>query len=319
MNRRALITGIVGMDGSHLAELLLEKGYEVHGLIRRCSTPTTWRLAAFIDQLHLHDGDLLDSGSLTRIVRTVRPHEVYNLAAQSFVAASFDEPDHTGNVTGLGTVRLLEALRQGGGDARFYQASSSEMFGSAAPPQSEQTPFHPRSPYGVAKLYAHFSTLNYREAYGFHASNGILFNHESERRSEHFVTRKITMAVARIHAGLQKKLVLGNINARRDWGYAPDYVDAMWRMLQRETPDDYVIATGATHSIRDFLAAAFGAVDLKWEPFVVTDPTFYRPAEVDVLQGDASKACNVLGWIPTVSFNELVKRMVRADIDRLRA
>jgi GDPmannose 4,6-dehydratase len=317
--KRALITGISGQDGSYLAEFLLAKDYEVHGIVRRASSPNRWRIGHILERLHLHDGDLLDGGSLTRIVRQVRPHEVYNLAAQSHVRASFDEPDHTGDVTGLGTLRLLEAVRQCGKDARFYQASSSEMFGSSPPPQNERTLFHPRSPYAVAKVFAHHSTVLYREAYGLHASCGILLNHESPRRGEDFVTRKITRAAARIKLGQQSKLYLGNLDAKRDWGFAGDYVEAMWLMLQQETPDDYVIATGETRSVREFLDAAFGFLGLDWKKYVEVDPAFFRPAEVDALQGDCTKARDVLRWAPKVSFVELVEMMVRADGERLGA
>ena len=312
--KRALLTGITGQDGSYLAELLLQKGYEVHGLLRRSSSPTTARIDHLRPRLRLHDGDLTDGGSLCRIVRAVRPDEVYHLAAQSHVGISFEEPDHTGDVTGLGTVRLLEAVRQSGKDARFYQASSSELFGSQPPPQSETTPFHPRSPYGVAKLYAYASTVNYREAYGMHASNGILFNHESPRRGEAFVTRKISRAAARIKCGLQDKLSLGNLDARRDWGHARDFVEAMWRMLQQEQPGDYVIATGQMHTVREFTEAAFSLLGLDWQAHVEIDPRFARPAEVDALCGDASKAKAVLGWAPRTPFSRLVQEMVEADL-----
>ena len=316
--KRALITGILGMDGSYLAEFLLDRDYEVHGLMRRSSSVSTWRIDPFRHRLHLHEGDLTDGGSLTRIVRAVRPHEVYNLAAQSHVHASFSEPDHTGEVTGLGAVRVLEAIRQAGIDARYYQASSSEMFGSEAPPQSEKTPFHPRSPYASAKVFAHHTTVNYREAYGFHASCGILFNHEGPKRSPAFVTRKITQAAARIKCGLQEKLLLGNLDAKRDWGYAGDYVEAMWLMLQQENPDDYVVATGETHSVLEFAAAAFDAVGLDWQKYVEIDPSLYRPAEVNALRGDASKARRVLGWEPKVKFAELVAMMVAADVQEAK-
>lgn len=310
----ALITGITGQDGSYLAELLLSKGYDVHGILRRSSSPSTVRIDPIRHELHLHDGDLLDCGSLCRIVRSVRPDEVYNLAAQSHVQVSFDEPDHTGDVTGLGTVRLLEAIRLSGKDARFYQASSSELFGSSRPPQSEATPFHPRSPYGCAKIYAYWATVNYREAYGMHASNGILYNHESPRRSETFVTRKITKAAARIKLGLQDKLLLGNLDARRDWGHARDYVEAMWHMLQQDKPGDYVVATGQMHSVQEFVETAFGFVGLDWRKHVEIDQRMVRPAEVDALCGDASRARNMLGWAPKTSFEDLVREMVEADL-----
>jgi len=322
--KTALITGISGQDGSYLAELLLAKGYEVHGLVRRSSSITTQRLD-FIYQdphesdrrLHLHYGDLLDAVSLVNLVRDIQPSEIYNLGAQSHVRVSFDIPENTAEATGLGTVRLLEAIRGSGLDTRFYQASSSEMFGSSPPPQNEDTPFHPRSPYASAKVFAFHTTVNFREAYGMFAVNGILFNHESERRGETFVTRKITRAVARIARGLQSHLYLGNLDARRDWGYAPDYVDAMWRMLQHETPQDFVIATGASHSVREFCETAFSHVGLDWEQHVRIDANYYRPSEVDDLVGDASKARAELGWIPTVGFEELVARMVDADVRAL--
>ena len=316
--KRALITGIVGQDGSYLAELLLSKSYEVHGLIRRSSSQNTTRIDGIRHKLQLHDGDLMDGGSLTRIVRSVRPHEVYNLAAQSFVAASFDEPDHTIDVTGLGCVRMLEAIRQSGSDARFYQASSSEMFGSTPPPQSEAATYHPRSPYSVAKVAAHHATVLYREAYKMHASCGILFNHESERRGETFVTRKITLAAARIKRGLQDKLFLGTLDAKRDWGYAPEFVEAMWRMLQQESPDDYVVATGEACTVRDFVEAVFAWHNLDWQKYVVVDPAFYRPAEVDYLCGDAAKAALKLGWKPTVKARQLARIMAEHD-DKLLA
>jgi GDPmannose 4,6-dehydratase len=314
MMPRALITGVTGQVGSYLAESLLEKGYEVHGLLRRSSSTSTHRIDPILDRVHLHDGDLLDGGSITRAVEDAKPDEVYNLAAQSFVPASFTSPIYTGDATGLGTARVLEAIRQSGRPIRFYQASSSEMFGSSAPPQSEVTVFRPRSPYGIAKLYAHCMTVNYREAYGLFACSGILFNHESSRRPEQFVTRKITRAVARIVAGRQDKLVLGNLDAKRDWGHARDYVRAMHLMLQAEAPDDYVIATGQTHTIREFLDVAFARVDRDWAKHVEVDPKFYRPAEVHALCGDASKARRVLGWAPAVTFAQLVGEMVDADL-----
>ena len=314
----ALVTGITGQDGSYLAELLLAKGYEVHGLVRRSSSVSRTRLqrlhqGADGDQVTLHYGDLDDPLGLVRIITTVQPDEVYHLAAQSHVQVSFDVPDYTGSVTGLGTLRLLEALRISGVPARFYQASSSEMFGSAPPPQNELTPFHPRSPYAIAKVYAYWATINYREAYGMFACNGILFNHESPRRGENFVTRKITKAVAAIAAGTQNTLHLGNLDARRDWGFAGDYVDAMWRMLQTDQPDDFVIATGEAHSVREFCEEAFGHAGLDYREHVVTDPRFFRPAEVDYLLGDPSKARKHLGWEPATRFTGLVRMMVDAD------
>lgn len=324
-HKRAFVTGITGQDGSYLAECLLQQGYEVHGLVRRTSTFGTQRIEHLYRDIHdaerplvLHHGDMADGSGLARLIRTIRPHEVYNLAAQSHVRVSFDQPTYTADVTGLGTLRLLEAIRDfqesTGFRIRFYQASSSEMFGTAAEsPQRETTPFRPRSPYGAAKLYAHSITVNYRESYGLHASCGILFNHESPRRGETFVTRKITRAAARIKAGLQRKLYLGNLDARRDWGFAGDYVEAMRLMLAQEEPDDYVIATGETHSVRDFCAQAFGRLDLDFRDFVEIDPRYLRPAEVDLLQGCADKARRRLGWRPRVSFAELVAMMVDAD------
>lgn len=315
--KRALITGITGQDGSHLADLLLAKGYEVHGIVRRQSSPNHWRIAHVIDRLHLHDGDLLDGGSLTRIVRQVRPDEVYNLAAQSFVGVSFEQPEYTSDVVGLGTIRLLEAVRQAGKDARFYQASSSEMFGSAPAPQSELTPFHPRSPYGVAKCFAHMAAVNYREAYGMAVSCGILFNHEGERRGPEFVTRKITRGVAAVKRGQLERIPLGNLDAKRDWGYAGEYVEAMWLMLHPAAPPgDYVIATGKTHSIQEFLALAFARIGRDWRNHVVIDPRFVRPAEVDELRGDATKAERLLGWKARIGLPTLVDRMVDADLAR---
>jgi GDPmannose 4,6-dehydratase len=319
--KRALITGVTGQDGSYLTELLLDRGYEVHGLIRRSSSFNTSRLDHLYEdvhrpdrRLHLHYGDLTDAVHLVNLIRTIKPHEVYNLAAQSHVAVSFEIPDYTGIVSGVGTARLLEALRAADGGARFYQASSSEMFGSTPPPQNEQTPFHPRSPYAAAKVYAHHLTVNYREAYGMFAVSGILFNHESPRRGETFVTRKITRAVARIRAGLQETLWLGNLDAQRDWGWAPDYVEGMWKMLQQDTADDYVLATGETHSVREFCEAAFDHVELDWERYVRFDARYERPSEVDALQGDASKARRELGWSPKVGFKDLVANMVDADV-----
>jgi GDPmannose 4,6-dehydratase len=320
----ALVTGITGQDGSYLAELLLSKGYEVHGLIRRASTFNTERLDRIYQDPHdsdvrlrLHYGDLHDGVGLVNLMRAVHPDEVYHLGAQSHVKVSFEMPDYTGDVTGVATIRLLEAIRASGISTRFYQASSSEMFGSTPPPQNEQTPFHPRSPYGAAKVYGYWVTVNYRESYGMFAVNGILFNHESERRGETFVTRKITRAVARIQAGLQEKLYLGNLSALRDWGYAPEYVEAMWRMLQTDEPDDFVIATGVSYSIEQFVEFAFERVGLDWHKYVETDPAYLRPAEVDSLRGDASKAKAVLGWEATTRTPELARLMVDADVAML--
>ena len=325
MAKTALITGITGQDGSYLAELLLEKGYEVHGIIRRASTFNTGRLDAIYQDPHvednrlkLHYGDLSDASGMARLISKIEPAEVYNLAAQSHVRVSFDAPEYTTDITATGTVRLLEAIREVGIKPRFYQASSSEMFGKVQEvPQTETTPFYPRSPYGCAKVYSFWVTVNYRESYGMHASNGILFNHESPRRGETFVTRKITRAVARIAAGLQDKLYLGNLDAKRDWGYAKEYVDAMWRMLQQEEPDDYVVATGETRTIREFLKIAFERVDLNWEDYVEIDPRYYRPAEVELLVGDPTKAKEKLGGEAQVKFAELAKLMVDADVQLL--
>jgi GDPmannose 4,6-dehydratase len=324
MARTALITGITGQDGSYLAELLLSKGYTVHGLLRRASSFNTQRLDGIYQDPHepdrrlfLHHGDLSDGTGLVNLVRGIRPDEVYHLAAQSHVKVSFEMPEYTGETTGLGSIRLLEAIRLSGVDSRFYQASSSEMYGSTPPPQNEQTPFHPRSPYAVAKLYAYWAVVNYREAYGIHASNGILFNHESPRRGETFVTRKITRAVARIHAGLQETLFLGNLDAVRDWGYAPEYVEGMWRMLQADAGDDYVLATGVGMTVREFCVAAFSRVGLDWEKHVKHDPRYERPSEVDALIGDASKAEQQLGWTARVVAKELVDVMVDADVRAL--
>jgi GDPmannose 4,6-dehydratase len=322
--KRALITGISGQDGSYLAELLMSKGYEVHGLVRRSSSFNTQRLDPIYKDPHeanlrliLHYGDLADGVSLTNLIRDLQPHEIYHLGAQSHVRVSFDIPEYTAQTTGLGTLRILEAIRASGVQTRFYQASSSEMFGAAPPPQNELTPFHPRSPYGAAKVFAYWVTVNFREAYGLFAVNGILFNHESIRRGETFVTRKISRGVARIRAGLQDKLYLGNLDALRDWGYAPDFVHAMWMMLQQPEADDFVIATGESHTIREFLDLAFGRVNLDWHHYVELDPRYYRPSEVDHLRGDASKARRVLGWEPSVRFPELVALMVDADIQLL--
>lgn len=326
MPRTAVITGITGQDGSYLAELLLDKGYTVHGLMRRSSSFNTERIDHIYQDPHtpgrrlvLHHADLADGVALVNLLRDIRPDEVYNLGAQSHVRVSFDAPLYTGEVTGLGALRLLEAIRAGGVETRLYQASSSEMFGSTPPPQNETTPFHPRSPYGCAKVMAYWATVNYREAYGLHAVNGILFNHESPRRGETFVTRKITRAVARIRAGLQEHLYLGNLDAVRDWGYAPEYVEAMWRMLQRDEPDDYVVATGVAATVRDFLTAAFGAAGLDWERHVRFDPKYERPTEVDALIGDASKAQKLLDWSPKVHYDELARIMVEADVAQLDA
>ena len=314
--RSALITGITGQDGSYLAELLLKKGYEVHGLVRRTSSVNTCRLDGLLDRVHLVQGDLTDESSLVSAVRLSEPDEVYNLAAQSFVGSSWSQPLFTGDVTGLGVTRLLEAIRSAGVDAKFYQASSSEMFGKVVEtPQSERTPFYPRSPYAVAKLYGHWITVNYRESFGMFACCGILFNHESPRRGIEFVTRKIADGVARIYHGQQDELRLGNLDAKRDWGYAGDYVEAMWRMLQQPRPADYVIGTGETHTVREFCELAFDAAGLDWERYVRVDPRFLRPAEVDLLIADAAKARKALGWKPTVPFKRLVRMMVESDID----
>jgi len=324
--KKAIITGITGQDGSFLAELLLAKGYTVYGLVRRSSTVTKSRIDHIYQdpqmpgtKLFLEYGDMADGSSLRHLLSRVEPDEVYNLAAQSHVRVSFDQAEYTADATGLGVLRLLEALRDhmqvSGTGVRFYQASSSEMFGSAPPPQNEDTPFHPRSPYGVAKVFAFWQTVNYREAYGMHCSNGILFNHESERRGENFVTRKITRAAGRIKVGLQKKLYLGNLDAKRDWGYAKDYVEAMWRMLQQDRPDDYVVATGEAHSVREFLDGVFGILNLDWHDYVEVDPYYYRAAEVDFLQGDPAKARRKLEWTPKVTFNELALIMTKHDLE----
>ena len=315
MTKRALITGITGQDGSYLAELLLDEGYEVIGMVRRSSTVTFERIAHLQDRIATVPGDLLDQASMIELLRAHRPDEVYNLAAQSFVQTSFSQPVLTGDVTGLGVTRLLDAIRIADPDIRFYQASSSEMFGKVVEvPQSETTPFYPRSPYGVAKLYGHWITVNYRESYDLHASSGILFNHESPRRGLEFVTRKISNTVAKIKLGQATELRLGNLDAERDWGFAGDYVRAMWLMLQQDTPDDYVVATGTTQSVREFCEVAFGHVGLNYEDYVVIDEKFYRPAEVDLLIGTPGKAGEKLGWTPTVGFEDLVTMMVDADI-----
>jgi GDPmannose 4,6-dehydratase len=316
--RRALITGITGQDGSYLAELLLERGYEVFGMTRRASTENVDRIAHLVDRVNLVQGDLLDPPSLVSALRTAEPHEVYNLAAQSFVPTSWNQPVLTAEFTGIGVTRMLEAVRAVDPDTRFYQASSSEMFGKVREvPQNEQTPFYPRSPYGVAKTYGHYITVNYRESYGLYAVCGILFNHESPRRGLEFVTRKISDGVARIKLGLADELRLGNLDAERDWGYAGDYVEAMWLMLQQDEPEDYVVATGVTHSVREFAAIAFEHVGLEADRFVRSDPEFMRPAEVDQLVGDASKAREQLGWEPKHSFGDLVEMMVDTDLGRL--
>jgi len=321
MGKTALITGITGQDGSYLAELLLNKGYVVHGIKRRSSSFNTSRIDDVLPDWHerdarllLHFADLSDSTSLVRLLYRLQPDEIYHLGAQSHVLVSFEIPEYTGDITALGTVRLLEAIRESGIKTKFYQASSSEMFGKAVEtPQRETTPFQPCSPYGCSKLYAYWTTVNYRQGYGLFACNGILFNHESPRRGETFVSRKITRAVARISAGLQRRLYLGNLDAKRDWGFAPEYVDAMWRMMQLSEPDDFVVATGETHTVREFVQTAFEHVGLDWEKYVEVDPRYFRPNEVDILQGDASKAERIFGWRPKVKFRELVKLMMDAD------
>ena len=325
--KRALISGVTGQDGSYLAELLLAKGYEVHGIIRRSSSFNTGRIAHIYQDLHdrelkffLHYGDLADGSRLEKLMEIIQPHEVYNLGAQSHVRVSFDQPAYTADVVGLGALRLLEAVRQlsRSQPVKFYQASSSEMFGSAPPPQTLETPFHPRSPYACAKLYAHWQTVNYREAYGLFACSGILFNHESPRRGESFVTRKITLGAARIKEGLQGKLVMGNLDAKRDWGFAGDYVRAMWMMLQQAEPDDYIVATGETYSVRQFLEWTFGMLDLDYRDFVDFDTRYTRPSEVDVLLGDPSKAKQKLGWEPEVDIHGLIRMMVEHDLELAR-
>lgn len=322
--KKALITGITGQDGSYLAELLLAKGYEVHGLIRRASTFNTHRIDHLYHDphgngekvnLYLHYGDISNTGNLVDLIYHVRPDEVYHLAAQSHVRVSFDLPEYTGDITGLGTMRILEAIRKSGAPTRFYQASSSEMFGCAKPPQSEKTPFEPQSPYAAAKVYSYWVTRNYREGYKLFACNGILFNHESPRRGETFVTRKITRALAAIKAGKQDALYLGNLDAKRDWGYAPDYVAAMWKMLQREEADDFAIGTGESHSVREFLDEAFGYLGMDWHGYVKIDPRYFRPTEVDYLMADATRAREILGWEPRVCFKDLVRIMVDADLE----
>ncbi|HXH09772.1 MAG TPA: GDP-mannose 4,6-dehydratase [Alphaproteobacteria bacterium] len=320
----ALITGITGQDGSYLSELLLSKGYEVHGLIRRASTFHTSRIEhLYIDphepgaRLFLHYGDLANTEQLTHLIYDMRPEEIYHLGAQSHVQVSFEMPEYTGDITGLGTTRILQAVRRSGIRTKFYQASSSEMFGSAPPPQNEHTPFQPRSPYGAAKVYAYWMAVNYRTGYGLFASNGVLFNHESPRRGETFVTRKITRGIARILAGHDRTLYLGNLEARRDWGYAPEYVDVMWRIVQQDEPDDYVIGTGEAHSVQEFIETAFAYAGLDWRAHVEVDPRYFRPTEVDFLRADASKAWQKLGWEPKVSFHELVAIMVDADMEAM--
>ena len=321
--KKALITGITGQDGSYLAELLLNKGYAVHGLIRRASTFNTERIdhlyKDFHDpaaRIHLYYGDLSVSGQLTDLLHDIQPDEIYHLGAQSHVRVSFDMPEYTGDVTGLGTLRLLEAIRKTGIKTKFYQASSSEMFGAAPPPQNELTPFQPQSPYAAAKVYAYYIVRNYRDAYKIFACNGILFNHESPRRGETFVTRKVTRAATRIKLGLQDKLYLGNLDAKRDWGFAGDYVEAMWLMLQQEKPDDLVIATGETHSVKEFVERVFRKLNLDYQKHVIIDPKYFRPTEVDVLLGDSSKAKNILGWKPRVGFDQLIDMMIEADMEQ---
>ncbi|HXY38422.1 MAG TPA: GDP-mannose 4,6-dehydratase [Vicinamibacteria bacterium] len=314
--KKALITGITGQDGSYLAELLLEKGYEVHGLVRRSSSFNTWRIDHVREQLVLHYGDLVDQNSLVRALEALEPDELYNLAAQSHVRVSFDMPEYTTDVTAIGVLRVLDAVRDLGFKTRIYQAGSSEMYGLVQEtPQTEKTPFHPRSPYAVSKVYGHWMAVNYRESYGMYVSNGILFNHESPRRGENFVTRKITLGAAAIKQGRSRELKLGNLEAKRDWGYARDYVEGMWRILQQDQPGDYVIATGETHSVREFCEAAFSCVGLDWREHVKLDQKYFRPAEVDVLLGDASKARRELGWEPRVTFRALVTLMVQADLE----
>lgn len=318
MSKRAIITGISGQDGSYLAELLLEKGYEVVGIVRRLSASNHWRIEHLLNRITLRPADLLDQLSLIRVIDEVRPHEVYNLAAMSFVPASWDQPMLTGEYNAQGVTRMLEAVRQVDTSIRFYQASSSEMFGRVREtPQSEMTPFHPRSPYGVSKVFAHYITVNYRESYNLFAVSGILFNHESPRRGLEFVTRKVSDGVARVKLGLGDKMYLGNLDAHRDWGYAGDYVRAMWLMLQQDTPDDFVVSTGVSHSVQDLVTAAFSRVGLDWQKHVKTDPSLLRPAEVEHLIGDSTKARNVLGWSPEVDFDRLVRMMVDADLKRL--
>lgn len=324
--KKALITGVTGQDGSYLAELLLSKGYEVHGIIRRTSTFNTSRILHLYQDIHekdvrffLHYGDLADASVLNQIIKKVKPDEIYNLGAQSHVRVSFDIPEYTANITAIGTLRLLDCIRGGETNTKFYQASSSEMFGNATQvPQNENTEFRPRSPYAVSKVYAYWMTVNYREGYNMFACNGILFNHESPRRGETFVSRKITMAATRIKLGLQKKLYLGNLEAKRDWGYTPEFVEAMWLMMQQEKPDDYVIATGETHSVKEFLNEAFSYLGMDWEKYVEIDPRYFRPTEVDELQGDYSKVKKILGWKPKTKFEEIVRIMVDSDMELAR-
>jgi len=319
MTRKALVTGITGQDGSYLAEFLLQKGYEVHGMVRRASTENFERIGRLHGRITIHQADLLDQLSIVTIIQNVRPDEVYNFAAQSFVPISWSQPLLTGEFTALGVTRVLEAIRLVDPTIRFYQASSSEMFGNVQhEPQNEQTPFWPRSPYGVAKVYGHWITVNYRESYNMFACSGILFNHESPLRGKEFVSRKVSDAVARIALGVQDKLALGNLDSMRDWGFAGDYIEAVWRMLQQERPDDYVVATGVKHSVRELVELAFQHVGLDWHDYVIHDPQFFRPAEINTLRGDASKAHRVLGWEPKVSFAELIRMMVDADMERVR-
>ena len=318
MSKCALVTGITGQDGSYLSELLLQNGYKVYGLVRRSSNINLERISHLLEHIELIAGDLLDQNSLLNALKQSRPDEVYNLAAQSFVATSWNQPDLTGQFTALGVTRLLEAIRMANPDIRFYQASSSEMFGATPPPQNEATPFHPRSPYGVAKVYGHWITVNYRESYGMHAVSGILFNHESPRRGLEFVTRKVSNAVARIKLGIDKKVRMGNLDAKRDWGFAGDYVEAMWLMLQQPTPKDFVVATGESHTVRELLELAFGCVGLNWQDHVIVDPGLLRPAEVDYLCGDPTRAMQILGWRPKVSFRGLIEMMVQEDLRRNR-
>lgn len=322
--KKALITGITGQDGSYLAEFLLSKGYEVHGIIRRASTFNTNRIDHIYKDPHipgvklfLHYGDLSDSGKLTDLIYNIKPNEIYNLGAQSHVKVSFEIPEYTGQIDALGTLRLLEAIRRSGIKTKFYQASSSEMFGQAKPPQNESTVFHPRSPYGIAKLYGHWMAINYKESYNLFTCSGILFNHESPRRGETFVTRKITRGLARIKKGMEEKIYLGNLDAKRDWGFAPEYIECMWLMLRKDKPDDYVIGTGESHSVKEFLEEAFSYVNMDWQKYVEIDPRYYRPAEVDFLQADITKARKQLGWLPKIKFKELVKIMVDYDFGHL--
>lgn len=314
--KKALITGVTGQDGSYLAEFLLKKGYEVHGIVRRTSSPNTGRIDHIIDRLCLHSGDMTDSASLNSVLQETQPNEVYNLAAQSHVRTSFENPEYTANTDGLGTMRLIEASRVCGSNPKFYQASTSELFGITKPPQNEETYFYPRSPYAISKLFAYWTVVNYRESYNMFACNGILFNHESPRRGDEFVTKKIVRELVRIRNGKQKKIILGNLDARRDWGYAKEYIEAMWLMLQRDKPEDFVIATGESHTVREFLDEVGSHLGMDWTKYVEIDPQFFRPAEVDYLLGDASKAKNLLGWEPKVKFKELVRIMVNDEVKR---